>query len=91
MGMAEYTTTNLSGQLNGDLITAGWAGNVYRVNLSTDGSRVVSTDVLFSNVGTHPIDAAVQGPNAAYPGTIWVPLFGAGGGSNIEVFEPADF
>jgi hypothetical protein len=91
MGTAEYTTTNFAGQLNGDLITAGWAGNVYRVNLRSDGKSVLSTDVLFSNVGPHPIDAVVQGPNGAYPGTVWVPLFGSGGGSAIEVFEPADF
>ena len=88
MGMAEYTTTNFAGQLNGDLITAGWAGNVYRVNLSADGSHVLDTSVIFSSLGSHPIDAVIQGPNDAYPGTIFVPLFGAG---SIYVFEPADF
>ncbi|MDQ1380229.1 MAG: hypothetical protein QOJ71_948, partial [Actinomycetota bacterium] len=87
-GMAEYTTTNLSGQLNGDLITATWQGNVLRDHLSTDGTKVLSADVLFSNVATHPIDVAVQGDSDRYPGTIWVPDFADG---SIHVFEPADF
>jgi glucose/arabinose dehydrogenase len=88
MGMAEYTTTNLAGQLDGDLITAGWLGSVYRVHLNSTGTGVVSTDVLFSNVSQHPIDAVVQGAGDAYPGTIWVPDFAGG---SISIFEPADF
>ena len=87
-GMAEYTTTNLAGQLNGDLITAGRYGSVYRVHLNPSGTSVVSTDVLFSNVSSFPIDVAVQGDSDAYPGTIWVPDFSDG---SVYVFEPADF
>ena len=87
-GMAEYTTTNLAGQLNGDLITAGRYGDVYRVHLNPSGTGVVSSDVLFSNVGPHPIDVAVQNNSDADPGTIWVTNFGDG---SIYVFEPADF
>jgi large repetitive protein len=88
MGMAEYTTTNLADQLNGDLITAGFYGNVYRVHLNSSGTGVVSLGVLFSNVGSYPIDVAVQNNSDAYPGTIWVTDFGDG---TIHVFEPADF
>ncbi len=52
-GMAEYTTANLGGQLDGDLITATWQGSVLRDHLSADGTKVLSADVLFSNVATH--------------------------------------
>jgi hypothetical protein len=88
MGMAEYTTMNFNGQLNGDLITAGWHGAVYRVHLNPAGTGVVSTDVLFSNLSPHPIDIEAQGAGDAYPGTIWVPDFSSG---SISVLEPADF
>ncbi len=30
--MAEYTATNLGGQLDGDLITTGYYGDVYRTH-----------------------------------------------------------
>jgi hypothetical protein len=87
-GMAEYTTANLGGQLDGDLITATWQGSVLRDHLSPDGTKVLSAETLFSNVATHPIDVAVQSDSQAYPGTIWVPDFADG---SIHVFEPADF
>ncbi|MDQ1433227.1 MAG: hypothetical protein QOF59_43, partial [Actinomycetota bacterium] len=87
-GMAEYTTANLAGEMNGDLVTASWYGSVFRDHLSADGTKVLSTDVLFSTAATHPIDVAVQGDSDPYPGTIWVPDFADG---SIHVFEPADF
>jgi len=87
-GMAEYPATNLAGQLDGDLITTGYFGDVYRTHLSADGSTALSTSVLFSNVGPLPIDVTAQGDDGAYPGTIWVANLVDG---SIDVFEPADF
>jgi hypothetical protein len=84
-GMAEYTANNLGDQLDGDLITAGYYGDVYRTHLGAGG---VNTSVLFSNVGQLPIDVTVQGTGDAYPGTIWVADLVDG---SIDVFEPADF
>ena len=87
-GMTEYTASNLGGQLEGDLITTGYYGDVYRTHLSADGSSAVSTSVLFSNVGQLPVDVTAQGDGDAFPGTIWVANLAD---NSIDVFEPADF
>ena len=86
-GMAEYTASNFDGQMSGDLIVGSYYGSVFRAHLDGSGA-VVRTDVLFSNVGSHPLDIAVQGDGDALPGTIWVPDYATGA---ITVFEPNDF
>ena len=86
-GMAEYTASNFSGQMSGDLIVGSYYGSVFRAHLDTSGN-VVRTDVLFSNVSARPLDIAVQGDTGALPGTIWVPDYTTGA---ITVFEPNDF
>lgn len=88
-GMAEYTSSALADQLDGDLLVAAQGlGAIYRVELDTNGTTVLSVDPLFSNLGGNPMDVAVQDDNGAFPGTIWVPGFTD---NTIHVFEPADF
>jgi outer membrane protein assembly factor BamB len=87
-GMAEYSAGNFANQMNGDLIVAGYNNELSRIHLNDTGDGVVSTQVLVSNLGTHPVDVATQGDRDAFPGTIWVPDFADG---SIYVFEPNDY
>jgi hypothetical protein len=87
-GMAEYQAGNFANQMNGNLLVASWYGSLLRVSLNTDGTAVTATNVLFSNVATHPIDVVSMGDTDAFPGTIWVPDFATG---TISVFEPNDY
>ena len=87
-GMAEYQAGNFANQMNGNLLVASFYGSLLRVSLNADGTAVTATSVLFSNVGTHPIDVVAMGDTDAFPGTIWVPDFANG---SISVFEPNDY
>jgi len=87
-GMAEYQTGNFANQMNGNLLVASYYGSLLRVALNAGGTAVTATDVLFSNVATHPIDVVTQADTDAFPGTIWVPDFATG---SISVFEPNDY
>ena len=74
-GMTEYTASDFAGQMNGNLLLADYYGNLIRIRLNAAGTGVVSTQKLFSNIGTHPLAVATQGDRDAFPGTIWVPDF----------------
>lgn len=88
-GIAEYTATNFSGAMTGDLLLATLGDNlVYRVELNAAGDAVVSVTSLLSNVGKKPLDVTTQGHAEVYPGTIWVADHLAG---TIVVFEPNDY
>ena len=88
-GMAEYTASNFGRQLKGDLLLAGFYGGIYRIDLSPDGTSVLSTSVLFPSAGTHPIDVAVRNDSQTMPGTVWTLDYSAAG--NIFVAEPNDY
>lgn len=88
-GLVEYTASNFDGDMQGDLLAAGWnSENIYRVKLSFDQNDVPTVDlstVLFSAVGGSPLDVTAQGDEAIFPGTIWVASLWSGG---IRVYEP---
>ncbi|MCB0000204.1 MAG: hypothetical protein KDE56_30780, partial [Anaerolineales bacterium] len=88
-GLVEYTASNFGGEMQGDLLAAGWnSENIYRVKLSFDQNDVPTVElstVLFSSVGGSPLDVTAQGDNAVFPGTIWVASLWSGG---IRVYEP---
>jgi hypothetical protein len=84
-GITEYTASNFGGAMKGNLLAAGFGGEIYRIVLSSGGA---SKSVLASNFGTKPLDVTAQGDNDPFPGTIWSAVYGAG---NIQVFEPNDF
>jgi hypothetical protein len=87
-GLAEYTASNFGGALSGDLLAAGFDNAIYRIDLSSSGTSVLSAQPLFSSVGSLPLDVTAAGDNGPFPGTIWV---GDIATSAITVFEPTDF
>jgi len=86
-GIAEYTASNFSGNMQGSLLAASFNNKIYRVTFNNNGG-VISNDVMFSNVGVLPLDVVAQGDSDNFPGTIWAADFQ---GNDIVVFEPEDY
>jgi hypothetical protein len=86
-GLDEYTASNLGGQLKGDILVASFNGNVYRVDLDASG-EYQSSEPIFSNFGSQPLDVTTQGDDDIFPGTVWAVTYGA---DSITVFEPDDY
>lgn len=87
-GLDEYTASNFSGSMKGDLIAAAFTKSIYRVQLNGQGNKVTSKSVLKSGVGSVPLDVTTQGDGDIFPGTIWVVDNIA---KNIYVLEPSDY
>jgi hypothetical protein len=88
-GITEYTASNFSNSMKGDLLAAGYVKNeIVRLQLNSSGTDDTSNAALFSNVGSHPLDVTTQGDGAVFPGTIWVAAIGD---DDVYVFEPNDF
>ncbi len=89
-GLAEYTASNFSNAMKGDLLATGFNGNLYRFKLNAGGTALVSGGftTLASGFGTSPLDVIAQGDNAVFPGTIWICTYGS---HNITILEPVDF
>ncbi|QHT65774.1 choice-of-anchor D domain-containing protein [Rhodocytophaga rosea] len=96
-GLAEYTASNFNNALKGDILAAGFFGDIYRINLNTAGTGVLNRlagkkenqDPAFaSGFGAEPLDITTQGDNDIFPGTVWAATYGS---SSIVVFEPQDF
>jgi hypothetical protein len=86
-GLAEYTAGNFNGQLDGNILVTSWDNKVYRVSLDSAG-QMDDFNVLFSNVGSSPLDVTALSDAEVFPGTIWVADFQAG---KIVVYEPGDY
>ncbi|MFK8080599.1 MAG: malectin domain-containing carbohydrate-binding protein [Granulosicoccus sp.] len=86
-GLTEYTASNLSGALAGDLLAVSWDNKVYHVSFKSSG-ELKDINVLFSNVGVSPLDVTAQSDTAIFPGTIWVADLQS---RNIIVYEPDDY
>ncbi|GIV33216.1 MAG: hypothetical protein KatS3mg031_0751 [Chitinophagales bacterium] len=88
-GLCEYTASNFSNAMKGNLIAASFNGKLYRFQLNATGDALVpgGKTVLASNFGSTPLDVIAQGDNDIFPGTIWVVTYGSG---NITIFEPTD-
>ncbi|MFL5767112.1 MAG: kelch repeat-containing protein [Actinomycetota bacterium] len=87
-GLAEYTASNFGGAMQGNLLTAEWDNYVDREILNAAGTAVTSTQTLFGNAGTHPLDLVAEGDSDPFPGTIWLADEAA---STITVYEPNDY
>jgi|GEM_PF-616703 len=95
-GLAEYTAGNFSGEMQGDLLTVSYDGNVYRMKPNGSGDALIDLDTgssndyeaLFGGFGIVPLDVTTQGDTDIFPGTIWVAVFV---NQTIAVFEPVDF
>ncbi len=86
-GLAQYTASNFSGSMKGDLLAASFNKSVYRIQLNNAGEKVIGLDKFFTNLGT-PLDVTAQGDNDVYPGTVWVADYAQNG---IHIFEPKDY
>ncbi|MFC6940263.1 PKD domain-containing protein, partial [Salinirubellus sp. GCM10025818] len=85
-GLDEYTSTAFGGAMQGDLLAAGFGGNIWRLELDESGSAVTSKTSLFSNFGSKPLDVTAQGNDGPFNGTVWATTYGS---SSITVFTPS--
>ena len=87
-GLTEYTASNFSGAIQGNLLATGWNNKLFSMALNDKGDSVVQSSTLFSNIGSRPLDVTTLSDQGIYPGTIWVADFAK---NAVIVFEPADF
>ncbi|MEM8886440.1 MAG: putative Ig domain-containing protein [Bacteroidota bacterium] len=86
-GIAEYTASNFSGAMQGDLIIGKSGGSLHRLILNNDGSFNAIENQKFSTGGGNPLGITCQGDTDVFPGTIWVATFD----NRVHLFEPAGF
>ena len=84
-GIAEYTTNNFGGAMQGDLLIASFDNTIKRVKLNAAGTAIVSSENLFTNVGFRPLDVTAPA-TGAFAGSIWVCDVAQG---TVTVFEPS--
>ena len=87
-GLVEYTASNFSNSMKGNLIAAAFGKKIFRVELNANGTQVTSKSILDNNVGTIPLDVTAQGDGDVFPGTIWVV---DNNFKSITVLEPSDY
>ncbi len=97
-GIVEYTSSSLGGVAQGDLFTASYDGNIYRMKLNAAGDGLVDLSpgttgdwgyvAEMSGNMIVPLDVTAQGDSDIFPGTVWVAVFV---NKEIAVFEPNDF
>ena len=87
-GIAEYTTTNFAGAMDGNLLAASFDNVIYRIVLSANGTAATSVTPLFSSVGSTPLDVWAQPTAGPFPGSIWVADYS---NNSVIVYEPNDF
>jgi len=88
-GMDVYPASNFGGAMKGDLLLAMWnSGDVERVELNADGTEAVSSEPIFENIGSNPLDVHAQGDAGPFPGTVWAATYGS---NDVTVFEPNDY
>lgn len=87
-GLTEYTASNYSGALQGNLLAAGYNGDIHRIELNSAGDDVDSEENFASSFGSQPLDVTAQGDDDVFGGTVWAATYGA---NNITIFEPGDY
>ncbi|MBX0324349.1 choice-of-anchor D domain-containing protein [Halomicroarcula sp. F13] len=86
-GMDEYTASNFDGKMQGDLLTAAFDGNVYRIQLNSDGTDISTQPNAQFSPGNTPLDVDAVGDDGPFPGTVFVAEFGG----EISAYEPNDY
>ena len=86
-GLCEYTASNFSNQLKGNLFAASFNGNITRYALSSTGDGLIEKEVIFSGFGSIPLDIIALPDTHIYAGTIWAVTYGA---DDITIFEPSE-
>ncbi len=95
-GLTEYPASNFGAQMRGDLLAASLSGEIWRLKPTASGTALVDLNppngaykqALFSGFGSQPLDVVAVGDGGAFPGTVWVAVYG---GAKIQVFEPNDY
>lgn len=89
-GIDEFTATNFSGTMFGDLVAANLSTKqIFRVELNAAGTAVTSKEALATLNGAQaPLDLVVHGDADPFPGTIWVVDNAA---DELFVLEPSDY
>ncbi len=90
-GICEYTASNFSGAMQGDILTASYTsgGTINRYRRNTAGTGLIAKNNSFlTGFGSQSLDVIAQGDADPFPGTIWAATYGA---NNITIFEPTDF
>jgi len=89
-GMAEYTSSNFSNSMKGNLLAVAFNGKLYRFKMNASGNAIApgGQTILASGIGSIPLDVVAQGDNEIFPGTMWVAMYGS---NDIVIFEPNDF
>ena len=88
-GIAEYTASNFSGEMQGDLLVVSYNGVVSRIELDAAGDELAApVSSLFSGFGVNPLDVVALSDSDIFPGTVWVAVYGS---NAISVFEPGDY
>jgi hypothetical protein len=85
-GIAEYTTANFGGAMQGDILTISLDGTLVRVKHDPDTGQVLVNEVLASGLGPRALDVTTVGAGPL-AGTIWVASYD---GNVIRVLEPTD-
>jgi len=86
-GLAEYSAGTFGGALQGNLLTAVFDNQIWRIGLNASGDAVTLVEPLFTNVGANkPLDVIAQGDTDPFPGTIWTANYTSVG--SIIVYEP---
>ena len=86
-GIDEYTASNFSGAMQGDLLAGKNGGVVRRVQLLPDGTLETYTANFFSGLGGNPLGITCNSDNDVFPGTVWAGTLNG----LIVVLEPQDF
>ncbi|SDR09208.1 N-acetylneuraminic acid mutarotase, partial [Flagellimonas zhangzhouensis] len=86
-GIDEYTASNFSGAMQGNLLAGNNGGYIRRVQLQTDGSLQNLTSNFLSGIGGNALGITCNSDNDIFPGTIWAGTLNG----LIVVFEPQDF
>lgn len=86
-GITEYTATNFSGAMQGNILTASFNGNINRYELNEAGDLVTFEEATFNGFGSLPLDVTALGDDAIFPGTVWAATYGS---NSITIFEPTD-
>ncbi|WP_336514419.1 malectin domain-containing carbohydrate-binding protein [Pollutibacter soli] len=85
-GITEYLSPNyFNAQLVGDIFTADFNGNIWRMKMSNDGTYIVSKEVFASGFGSNPLDITAQTAGQVFDGSIWVADYGS---QKIFIFTP---
>ena len=86
-GIDEYTATNFSGAMQGNLLAGVSNGVIRRVELQPNGTLDNFTSNFLSGIGGNALGITCNSDAEVFPGTIWAGTLNG----KIVVFEPQDF